>query len=130
MFDVKATVLIVDDDEVTRRLLEKILINNSYKVETAAHGLEGIKKYWRSRPDLIVLDIQMPVMDGFEFIAEFKKIGDLKRTPIIILTSFETKQAAMAVEGIDDYFTKPFKMSELVSRIDELILKKNAENSP
>ncbi|HOY08443.1 MAG TPA: response regulator [Candidatus Omnitrophota bacterium] len=127
MFDVKATILIIDDDEVTRRLLEKILINHSYKVETAAHGLEGIKKYWRSHPDVIVLDIQMPVMDGFEFIAEFKKIGDFKRTPIIILTSFETKQDAMAVEGISDYFTKPFKMSELVDRINALVAKKCAE---
>ncbi|MFA5261501.1 MAG: response regulator [Candidatus Omnitrophota bacterium] len=126
MFNIKATVLIIDDDEVTRRLLEKILINHSYKVETASNGLEGIQKYWRSRPDLIVLDIQMPVMDGFEFIVEFKKIGDLKNTPVIILTSFETKQEAMAVEGVNDYFTKPFKMSELVTRINELVAKKCA----
>ncbi len=125
MFE-KRKILIIDDDEVTRRLLEKVLINNSYKVETASNGLEGIKKYWQAKPDLIVLDIQMPVMDGFEFIAEYKKVGDINEIPIIILTSYETKQEAMALEGINDYFTKPFKMSELVSRINDLISHKSS----
>jgi DNA-binding response OmpR family regulator len=121
MLNPKGKILVIDDDEVTRRLLEKVLINHSYQVETAQHGFEGLKKYWRNRPDLIVLDIQMPTMDGFDFLGEFKKVGNLKETPIVVLTSYETKQAAMALEGVFDYFVKPFRMSELVERINALL---------
>src|SRR3989338_2274241 len=112
-------ILIIDDDPVITLMLKSNLEKSGYQVVTAADGLAGLAKYLSKNPDLIILDILMPKMDGYTFVQEFKKIGSLQATPIIILTSVESIQDIFAIEGINDYIVKPFQTEDLLKKIEK-----------
>ncbi len=112
-------ILVVDDDPALIRLLHSKLTEQGYEVESAGDGQEALAKYRDFQPDLIILDILMPGMDGYTFVLEFKKIGDLKMTPIIILTSRPSMREIFAIEGINDYIIKPFKTEDLLRKIEK-----------
>jgi len=112
-------ILVIDDDPTITKLLFSRLETYAYDVVTAADGVEGLEKFRQEKPDLIILDIVMPRMDGYNFVLEFKKIADLKTTPIIILTVKEDMQGIFRMEGINDYILKPFLMNDLVKKIDK-----------
>jgi len=110
------TILVVDDKSSVRRLLEEYLSEQGYKVVGAANGREAIYSARHSQPDLILLDLMMPEMDGYQFLQQYRKE---KSTPVIIITAREEEtDAVLGLElGADDYVIKPFRLRELVARM-------------
>ncbi len=118
------TILVVDDEEHITELLSMGLGMNGFEVVRAANGREGLAKVEEVRPDLIVLDVMMPELDGFEVARRLRQVeGAGTRVPIIFLTARDT--TADKVEGLrlgsDDYVTKPFSIEELVERVKAVL---------
>lgn len=118
-----ARILIIDDDTAQRIILEKHLTRAGYQVVQAEDGMEGLDLMWKNRPDLVLLDIHMPVMDGFETIDAMKKNDELADIPVLFLTSQERDfHKIKGLElGADDYVTKPYNARELLSRIKAIL---------
>ncbi len=110
------TILIVDDKMSAQRLVSDYLSANNYKTVTANNGRDALFVARQEKPDLILLDIMMPEMDGFEFVRQYRKEH---KTPIIMLTAKveETDKVVGLELGADDYVTKPFGMAELLARV-------------
>ena len=123
------TILVVDDTASVRQLLQDYLTQQGFRVVTAANGQEAIYEARRSNPDLILLDIMMPKMDGFEFLRQYRKE---KQTPIIVITAKEEEtDAVLGLElGADDYVIKPFRMRELVSRVRAVLRRQESASDP
>ena len=119
----KQTILVVDDERDLLDLIEYNLKKEGFKVLKAENGEEGISKAKEHRPDLILLDIMMPKMDGLEAVEIMRKDNDLKKTPIIFLTarSDEKTEIDGLNKGGDDYITKPISTTKLVSRIKAVL---------
>lgn len=113
-------ILIVEDDTNMLNLLQDILEDESYDVITSEDGLIGLEKFYESKPNLILLDVMMPKLDGYSFLKEIRKTDN---TPVIIITarSLESDEIHGFDLGADDYITKPFKISLLVARVKALI---------
>jgi len=109
-------VLIIEDEQSISDIVKFNLVKEGFEVDTAFNGLEGINKALEGNPDLILLDVMLPSMDGFEVC---KKIRETKTTPIVMLTAKEEEvDKVLGLElGADDYITKPFGMRELIARI-------------
>ena len=122
------TVLIADDDAQIRELLELYLVKEGFAVEQAADGAEAILKAQQLKPDLIVLDIMMPVLDGMEVCRQVRKFS---RVPVIMLTArVEDEDRIMGLElGADDYIAKPFNPRELIARV-KAVLRRAQGNEP
>ncbi|MDA8188418.1 MAG: response regulator transcription factor [Dehalococcoidales bacterium] len=116
----KATILVVDDEKNIVHLAKLYLSNEGYNVETAAHGVEALEKARLVKPNLVVLDLMMPEMDGWEVCRRLRKDGDV---PIIILTarSDDVDKIVGLELGADDYVTKPFNPRELVARVKAVL---------
>jgi DNA-binding response OmpR family regulator len=114
------TILVVDDKANVRTLVREYLTAENFKVVVAENGQNALYTARQEKPDLILLDIMMPEMDGFEFIRAFRKESD---TPIILLTArLEESDKVIGLElGADDYITKPFGMREMVARIHTVL---------
>ena len=110
------TILVVDDKSSVRKLLREYLTEQNYKVVPAANGREALYTARHSKPDLILLDIMMPEMDGYEFLRQYRLEDN---APVIIITAREEEtDAVLGLElGADDYVIKPFRMKELEARI-------------
>ena len=117
---VQSKILVADDDEKIRELLEIYLTKEGFAVEQAADGAEAILKAQQMKPDLIVLDIMMPVLDGMEVCRQVRKFSQV---PVIILTArTEDEDRIMGLElGADDYLAKPFNPRELVARVKAVL---------
>jgi len=124
----KQRVLLVDDDQDILDLVKYNLEKEGFEVETADNGIEGVKKAKKFLPELILLDVMMPEMDGMETCIEIRDIPDLKNTLIAFLTARgeDYSQIAGFEAGADDYITKPIKPRVLVSRVKALLRRKNA----
>ncbi|HWQ11357.1 MAG TPA: response regulator transcription factor [Roseiflexaceae bacterium] len=111
-----ARILVVDDEASIRRLLRASLTNYGYTVATAADGLEAIDQVTAWRPDLIVLDLGLPKLNGLDVC---RSIRSWSRIPIIVLSVQDAERDKIQAldEGADDYLTKPFGMGELLARI-------------
>lgn len=123
------TVLIVDDDQGLRELIRINLEHEGYQVVQARNGQEGTAAVREHRPDLVLLDINMPVMDGVEACA---KIRDFSQVPILMLTARVQSQDIVTGldQGADDYIGKPFNMEELMARIRALLRRTPATHRP
>lgn len=110
------TILVVDDKPNVRLMLKDYLSEQGFRVVTANNGREAIFTARHEKPDLILLDIMMPEMDGYEFMRQYRRE---RQTPVILLTARmdETDKVVGLELGADDYVTKPFGMAELVARI-------------
>lgn len=110
------TILVVDDDRELRRLVKSYLEGEGFRAVTAGDGREALFVARQEKPDLIVLDLMMPEMGGFEFIRAYNKEGN---APIIVLTAkLEESDKVLGLElGADDYVTKPFSLRELTARV-------------
>jgi DNA-binding response OmpR family regulator len=110
------TILVVDDKESVRTLLREFLTAQQFRTLTAADGREALLVARQETPDLVILDIMMPEMDGYDFMRHFRRESD---TPIILLTAkMEETDKVIGLElGADDYVTKPFGMAELLARV-------------
>ena len=115
-----STILIIDDDEKLNRLLTDFLSEFGFKILTATHPEDGLKKLSRKSPDLVILDVMLPGMDGFEVC---KTIRQHSLVPIIMLTARgELMDKVVGLElGADDYLPKPFEPRELVARIHSVL---------
>jgi PAS domain S-box-containing protein len=115
-------VLVVDDNADMRNFLE-MLLEKEYQVLCAENGLDGLEKAHAGRPDLIITDVMMPVMDGYEMTKRVKHDDDLKQVPVIMITA--KADIANKIEGLeygaDDYLTKPFNSKELLTRVRSLL---------
>ncbi|HJW76158.1 MAG TPA: response regulator, partial [Thermoleophilia bacterium] len=113
-------ILAVDDEEQIRRALKSILGTRSYDLELAATGEEGLAKAIDRPPDLVILDLALPGIDGIEVCRQLRAWTTV---PILILSvhSGETEKIRALDEGADDYLTKPFSAGELLARIRALL---------
>lgn len=111
------TILVVDDDEDLCSLVAAVLTEEGYAVETAANGQEALDAVSRRIPDLIVLDMKMPVMDGREFARRFHSLYD-HRTPIVILTASVDGKARADEVDATDWLAKPFDLTVLVESVE------------
>lgn len=116
----KGTILVVDDEKNIVQLARLYLSSEGYAVETAYDGDEALAKHASSNPDLVVLDLMMPKLDGWEVCRRLRQQGD---TPIIILTARgDDMDRILGLElGADDYMTKPFNPRELVARVKAVL---------
>lgn len=111
-------VLVVDDEEHIVELLKFNLENTGYKVITANNGNDAISLAKENKPDLVLLDLMLPGMDGFDVCKEIKRNAETRKTAIIMLTAKgEEFDKILGLElGADDYITKPFSIRELLAR--------------
>lgn len=114
------TVLVVDDEKRLVALVESYLSQEGYRVLTAYNGREALQAARRENPDLIILDLMMPEMDGHEFIEVYRRE---RSTPIILLTArVEEQEQVISLElGADDYVTKPFRPRALMARVKAVL---------
>lgn len=118
-----ANVLLVDDDPVILKLLQVNFEMEGFHVSTANDGVEGLEKARAERPDIVLLDIMMPRMDGLEVTKALKSDPETKDIPIILLSAKAQASDIQAGKdmGADDYLTKPFDPLELLERVNELL---------
>ena len=113
-------ILVVDDDTNICELLRLYLTKEGYQVTTANDGEEGLDKFNQVKPDMVLLDVMMPKMDGLEVCRRIRKLGN---TPVMMLTAkgSEYDKVVGLDMGADDYMTKPFGMMELIARVKALL---------
>jgi two-component system KDP operon response regulator KdpE len=115
-------ILVIDDDLTLLDLLKQSLEKAGYKVLTATNGIDGLQMVYKGKADLVVLDVMMPRMDGWETCNRIREISDV---PIIMLTAKDKEADALKGFqcGVDDYVTKPFGFSELTARVKAVLLR-------
>ena len=123
------TILVVDDNPSVRTLVREYLTEQGFRVVTADNGQNALYTARSEKPDLILLDVMMPEMDGYQFISAYRKEQD---APIILLTAkLEETDKVLGLElGADDYVTKPFGMRELLARIRAVLRRVGSDARP
>lgn len=123
MSDSLRTVMVVDDDELLRSLLEFKLVSKGFSVRTASDGESGLAAIRQARPDLVLLDAMMPGMDGFAVLQRLKSEPGLAEIPVIMLTARRQEADIVGAlkSGVDDYIVKPFIIDELIMRVTRLL---------
>ena len=118
-------ILVIDDNSRDRRLLRDALEHEGYAVEEAADGIEGLKVLYASRPDVVVLDVLMPGMDGWAVCQRIREITDL---PVIMLTSLDRdEEVVKGLElGADDFVSKPVSPRQLIARVRAVLRRTRA----
>ncbi len=121
-------ILVVEDDQEIQELIKQFLMTQQYKVIVASDGLEGMKQFNKQFFDLILLDVMMPNLNGFEVA---KMIRSQSNIPIIMLTALEEEQDQMKGFdlGIDDYITKPFSFHVLMRRVEAVLRRSNNQST-
>jgi two-component system, OmpR family, alkaline phosphatase synthesis response regulator PhoP len=118
-------ILIVEDDKDLNKLLKYNLEKEGYRISTAFNGESGLALFQKEKPDLVILDVMLPKLDGFEFCRIVRKES---RAPIIMLTAkVEEMDRVLGLElGADDYVTKPFSIRELLARVKAILRRSTA----
>ncbi|MBD1923295.1 response regulator [Microcoleus sp. FACHB-831] len=121
-------VLLVDDEEALRTSLSYALVKEGYEVTTAADGLTALKLFHKQVPDVVILDLMLPVIDGMEFCWRIRAFSDI---PILMLTAKDQDiDKVWGLEaGADDYVTKPFNTRELLARLKALLRRRGASKT-
>jgi CheY-like chemotaxis protein len=119
----KKIILVLEDELEFLQTLGALLRDQGYDVEEVTTGEEGLRRLQGIKPDLIIADIRLPGIDGFDFFSEIQKRGDYRSIPFIYLTAFNNLAAAKKAkqEGAADYITKPFELDYLIARVRELL---------
>src|SRR4051812_48852005 len=117
--------LVVDDDEVARRLVRDPLERAGWQVTEAVTGREALERLFQRRPDVVLLDIQMPDLDGWQTL---ERIRDMTDVPVVMLTAKDTELEKVRglKGGADDYVTKPFGRQELLARVEAVVRRAGA----
>jgi CheY-like chemotaxis protein len=112
-------ILVVDDDPTTVKIVTHFLEQENFAVSSSLSGVEGLKKAFRDFPDLIILDIMMPDLNGFQFLSIYREDGEGREIPVVVLSSLA--EEADVLKGLDlgavDYITKPFSPQVLVAKV-------------
>lgn len=121
-------ILLIDDDPTLVQLLSEFLKNESFEVYSAKNGSDGLRVAYDQGPNLILLDVMLPGMDGWEVCARLREMSDV---PIIMLTAKTTEADKLRGFrlGVDDYVTKPFSFAELVARVQAVLSRSNTVGS-
>ena len=116
-------ILIIEDQEDNRAIMRDLLSTAGYALIEAVDGEEGVKLARSERPDLILMDIQLPVLDGYEATRRIRAMPDLKSVPIIAVTSYALSgdEAKTREAGCDSYVAKPFSPRELLAKVRALL---------
>jgi two-component system alkaline phosphatase synthesis response regulator PhoP len=126
--EMEKKILVIEDDPATSRLVDYSLRHEGYQVITSSNGLEGLRKARSESPDLIILDVMLPGMDGFEICHRLRAEPDTLKLPILMFSAKAQeidKDTGIKV-GADDYLTKPSAPAEIVRRVKKLLLKNNS----
>jgi len=116
-------ILVVEDDDAIRDLIAEILDSAGYRVERAADGLQALGKVPAARPDVVVLDLMMPIMDGWTFLEQFRQIPDYIGTPVVATSTYGSqseRQTARELQ-VQAYLAKPFDVDMLVGVVARLL---------
>lgn len=125
----KGQVLVIEDDTDIALGIRTVLARAGFDVTEAASGRQGLRAFHDARPDLVILDIGLPELDGW---AVLERMRDLSDVPVLILTahSLEADKVRGLNSGADDYLTKPFGNSELAARVEALLRRSRADSDP
>ena len=118
-----SSVLVVDDDDRLQKMLSFFFMKKGFKVVSAKDGIAAFKILGRLRPDIILLDLAMPDMDGFELCRRIKEDAVLGEIPIIVISALsasDNRQRILSL-GVSDFFEKPFEIAHLMDRVSELL---------
>lgn len=123
-------VLVVDDEEPNVRLLVNLLVPMGYDIATASHGGEAVEKCSAQPPDIVIMDVKMPVMDGFEACRRIKELADTAPIPVIIVSAFNDRESKLKglEAGANEFLSKPFDRIELSIRLKNLLAVKHSED--
>jgi len=118
-------IVLVEDDEDMARLIEYKLSKEGFKVIWRSDGVAGLDEIKKNRPDLAILDVMLPKMDGFQVLKYLKNSDDTRSIPVIMLTAKgQEKDIVKGFEsGVEDYLTKPFRPAELLLRVKKVLAK-------
>jgi DNA-binding response OmpR family regulator len=114
-------ILMIDDDPEIVELVKSRLEANHYEVVSANDGEEGLRKVQENDINLVIVDVAMPKMDGYTFVLELKRVDALKDLPVIMLTAKDMMKPLFQVEGVKNYFIKPFVPEELLGRLKDIL---------
>lgn len=122
-------ILSVDDSRTIRLMLKRVFRPFHCELFEAADGMEGLEAVITNQPDLIMLDYNMPVMDGVTMLRKMRELDNIKRTPVIMLTAEDSNEIISTVArlGVRDYIIKPFEDENLLSKVSRII---NLERKP
>jgi len=112
--------LVVDDDPTIREMLDMVLASEGYEVITAAHGAAALALVDQRRPHVILLDMKMPVMDGWEFLRQYRQRPGAK-VPIVVITAAQDDRREAADIGAQAYIAKPFAIDDLLRAVDQCV---------
>jgi len=124
----EARVLVIEDEADLRRLLRMVLERAGYEVVDAPNGKSGLRCFHEQRPDVVVLDVGLPDLDGWQVLERLREMSDV---PVLILTarSLEAEKVRGLHSGADDYVTKPFGREELAARVHALLRRRSGERT-
>jgi|SRR4030042_1246997 len=120
----KPKILVVDDDVDLVKVMKGTLESKPFDVIVAYNGKEGLEKAKKEKPDLIILDIMMPVMDGFNFAEQFSKDPSIAKIPVLALTSFSESLGQPFTFEVSEYLRKPLKPKDLIAKVEEHLKRK------
>lgn len=115
------SILIVDDESVVTEISKRQLQSQGYTVEVASNGEEALRVLQRFSPELILLDIQMPKMNGYTFMIEKGKQPGLEKIPVIVITAYGEMEPIFRRHHINDYLLKPFQLDDLIQKVETTI---------
>ena len=126
----QAKILVVDDEQDIVNTVQYRLKACDFNVITASNGKEGLEKVINEKPDLVLLDINMPIMDGHEMLERLRSRPDTRNIPVIMLTAYSDRRdiSKAADLGIEQYVTKPFDFADLMDKISKALESSAADN--
>ncbi len=129
MRDGHVSVLVIEDESDIRQLLRTLLEREGYKVAEAIEGRDGVRQFHQSHPDIVILDVGLPDLDGWQVL---ERIRDMSDVPVLMLTALGTERDKVRGlnSGADDYLTKPFSRVELLARLQAVGRRQVSRNEP
>ncbi len=130
MADGGKKILVVDDEEQLALAVKIRLQSRGFQVLTCGDGKQALELIEKEHPDLVILDVLMPVMDGYSCLREINSRFDRNKLPVIVLTARDRMKDLFDLEGIEDYIIKPFDHEDLIMRVDRTLKRRSAPAMP